>query len=257
MTNVTELLIQLNDIAIGYGRALMRPLSLTIRRGDFWGIVGPNGAGKTTLVKTILGLLRPFKGEVEFPAGKPRFGYVPQRHVLNKEYPLSAFDVVLMGRYPLLGIGRRPSQADRRRTLEEIERVGLGGLAVRRFSSLSGGQQQRMLIARALVADPDVLVLDEPTTGMDLPGEADILDFLSRLHREDGKTLLMIGHHISSVIRVVDHLCLINKDADLFEAGPIEDMLDERRLTACYGRLIAVSGEGRGLHVSVSEVNHG
>ena len=162
-----------------------------------------------------------------------------------------------MGRYPLLGIGRRPSQADRKRTLEEIDRVGLGDLAARRFSSLSGGQQQRMLIARTLVSDPDVLVLDEPTTGMDLPGEADILDFLSRLHREDNKTLLMIGHHIGSVIRVVEHLCLINKDADLFEAGPIGDMLDERRLTACYESPIAVSGKGHDLHVAVSEVNHG
>ena len=250
-------LILLDETTIGYGRALMRPLSLSIRQGNFWGVVGPNGAGKTTLVKTILGLLRPSKGQVAFPSGKPRIGYVPQRHVLNTDYPLSAFDVVLMGRYPRLGVGRSPGLKDRERAMEEIERVGLGELSTRRFSSLSGGQQQRMLIARALAADPDMLILDEPTTGMDLPGETDILDFLSRLHQAEGKTLLMIGHHIGSVIRVVDHLCLINKDADMFESGPLDEMLDTRRLSSCYGRSIAVSGTGRDLHVTAQEVDHG
>jgi len=224
-------IVKMEGTVIGYGRALTRPLDLTVRRGDFWGIVGPNGSGKTTLVKTILGLVRPVGGLVGFPSGPPRFGYMPQRHLLNPDYPLNALDVVVMGRTNRFPLGRGPSGDDRRRVREEIERVDMAALADRPFASLSGGQQQRILLARALASDPDVLVLDEPTTGMDLPGEADILSFLQGLHARTGLTILMIGHHIGKVIRVADHLCLINKDTDIFEAGPAQEMLQAEALS--------------------------
>ena len=248
--------IELKDVSIGYGRALLRPLDLTVRQGDFWGFVGPNGAGKTTLVKTVLGLLKTVSGEVRYPQGKPRFGYVPQRHLLNVNYPLSAADIVMMGRTDRIPLGRRPNAEDRRRVREEIERLGLTGIAGKRFGSLSGGQQQRALLARALVGDPDVLVLDEPTTGMDLPGETGILDFLENHHTCTGMTVLMIGHHIGSVVSVADHLCLIHKDADLFEAGPMSEMLTTERLTAAYGRPIEIDRHGRDVLVHAGEANH-
>lgn len=249
-----QTLFELGETTIGYGRALMRPLDLVVRRGDFWGLVGPNGAGKTTLVKTILGLLQPVEGRVGFPSGPLRFGYMPQRHLLNPDYPLTAHDVVMMGRTDRFPLGRGPSGDDRKRVQEEVEHVDMADLVDHSYASLSGGQQQRILLARALVADPDVLVLDEPTTGMDLPGEADILSFLNNLHSRTGLTILMIGHHIGKVIRVVDHLCLINQDTDLFEAGPVRRMLQAETLSKAYGRGIEVDRHGEDVLVHVQEV---
>ena len=254
MTAIEPTLLRLDNVQIGYdGRPLLRPLSLSIGRGEFWGVVGPNGGGKTTLLKTMLGLLSPVRGGVERGRPNLHFGYVPQRQALRASFPLTVYDVVLMGCYGQVGLGRGPTRDDRRRAREELERVGLAPLSGRRFSALSGGQQQKALMARALVADPDVLVLDEPTTGMDLPGEADILSFLRALHRETGKAVLMIGHHIASVAGVVDHLCLINKDDDLFETGSIETMLDAERLTLLYGREIGVERVRGEQHIYVCE----
>ncbi len=241
--------IEMTNTAIGYERALLRPFTLAVEEGDVWGIVGPNGSGKTTLVKTILGLLKPVSGAVRYPLGKPRFGYVPQRHLLNSDYPLTAFDVAMMGRTDRIGWGKRPSTEDRKRVQEEIERLGMGAAEKQPFASLSGGQQQRILLARALASDPDVLVLDEPTTGMDLPGETDILTFLKKHHQSTGITVLMIGHHIGSVVSVANHLCLINKDADLFDTGKMDDMLTDERLSSAYGRPIQVDRHGEDILV--------
>ncbi len=250
-------MIALEQVRIGYGGVpLLRPFDFHVAAGDFWGIVGPNGGGKTTLVKTIIGLNAPVSGAVRFRPRKPRFGYVPQRHVLPADYPLTAFDVVLMGRYDRLTLGARPSSGDRQRAAAELERVGMAGLADHRFGALSGGQQQRVLLARALAAEPDVLVLDEPTTGMDLPGEASILDFLRRIHAGRSMTILMIGHHISTVVSVVDHLCLINKDADLFDSGPLTELLTAERLSTAYRRPIEVAQAPGGYHVHAPEVEH-
>ena len=249
-------LIELSNTTIGYGRALLRPLSLAVREGDFWGVVGPNGAGKTTLIKTVLGLLKPVSGKIRYPVGKPRFGYVPQRHLLNADYPLTGFDVAMMGRTDRMGLGGRPKTDDRERVQEEIERLAMMSVSRRPFASLSGGQQQRILLARALASDPDVLVLDEPTTGMDLPGEADMLSFLKSHHNATGLTVLMIGHHIGSVVSVTDHLCLINKDADLFEAGAMNEMLTAERLSAAYSRPIEVDQHGETILVHAGEERH-
>ena len=254
---MTEPLIVLKNVTIGYGRPLMRPLALEIRRGEFWGLVGPNGAGKTTLVRTILGIVPPVSGALMFPEGRPRFGYVPQRHVLNRAYPLTALDVALMGRYDRLRLGQGPSDEDRKRAADALDRMGLADLASRRYARLSGGQQQKALMARALASDPDVLILDEPTTGMDLPGEFDILSFLKRLQGETRITIVMIGHHLDSVASVADHLCFINKDDDLFEAGSVEAMLDADRLSGLYGRRVTTSRHDAGWLIRAEEERHG
>jgi ABC-type Mn2+/Zn2+ transport system ATPase subunit len=241
--------IALERVQIGYGRVpLMGALTFEVGAGHFWGIVGPNGGGKTTLVKTLIGIIPPVGGGVRFAGGAPRFGYVPQRHVVPSNYPLTAFDVALMGRYSS-SIGSRPTDADRRRTLEELDRIDMAKRAHLPFDALSGGQKQRVLLARALASEPEVLVLDEPTTGMDLPGESAILSLLRHLHAERGMTILMIGHHISSVVSVADHLCLINKDVGLFAAGTLDEMLSQERLTEVYGRPIEVERTHGGFHV--------
>jgi len=240
MKKSDEVLVELDRVEIGYGRALMRPLSIKIERGEFWGVVGPNGAGKTTLVKTMLGLIKPVSGICEYPSRRPRFGYVPQRHALNPDFPLSALDIVLMGMYPSLGMGRSLCPQHKRRALEVLAMSGLDGIASRRYSSLSGGQQQRVLVARALTGDPDLLILDEPTAGMDLAGEADITEFLKGLKNRDGMTIVMVGHHLETVVQVVDHICLINWETGLFKAGVASELLETEVLTALYGRRIEV-----------------
>jgi ABC-type Mn2+/Zn2+ transport system ATPase subunit len=147
-------------------------VSFAVAPGSFTALIGPNGAGKSTLLRILLGLLRPDRGEVEIfgaPAGdrgRP-IGYVPQRVKLPAGFPLTVSEVVLMGRYGRLGLLRRPGAADRTLAAEALAQVGMSELAGRRFSDLSGGQQQRALIARALAGEPHLLLLDEPTAGLD------------------------------------------------------------------------------------------
>jgi ABC-type Mn2+/Zn2+ transport system ATPase subunit len=185
-------LLAVHKLAIGYGHtALLSDINLTIDQGDWWGIVGPNGAGKTTLLKTLLGIIPALGGRIERRAGLS-FGYVPQRGVIDDIFPLPALDVVVMGRYPRIGPCRRVTRADRELALRYMERVGIAHLARKPFRSLSGGQKQRTLIARGLAPEPDVLVLDEPTDGMDIAGEAGLWSDLD-LHRASGLTL-MISH---------------------------------------------------------------
>jgi manganese/iron transport system ATP-binding protein len=255
--HMKELLIRLADTGIGYGLPLLRPLSLDLRRGEFWGLVGPNGAGKTTLARTLLGLMKPVSGRVEVHGGSMRTSYTPQRHRLNPSYPVSAFDVVLMGRTAFVPVGRRPGPDDRRRAAEELERLGMTPLGKELFRSLSGGQQQRVLLARALAADPDLLVLDEPVEGMDLLGTSDILRFLKGVNAAGRMAVLMISHQLDEVIDAVDHLCFIDQHTDLFEAGPTAEMAKPEKLSKLYGRPVSAHlCDGR-THVHVQEVGHG
>jgi len=249
--------ITLDNVVLGHaGRPLLRPISISVSAGDFWGIVGPNGAGKSTLIKTIVGLIPAVGGAVQLAQPLPRFGYVPQQHALSAHYPLTAFDVVLMGRTGMLRLGQRPKAQDLARTHEELSRIGMAAVAQHQFAALSGGQKQRVLMARALVSDPDVLVLDEPTAGMDLPGEESILAFLRRLHAERKMAVLMVGHHISNVARVATHLCLINKDTSLFEAGPAAALLTSTCLSRVYNQPIAVERVNGAVQVFAQEQPH-
>jgi manganese/zinc/iron transport system ATP- binding protein len=250
---VNEFLIGLHGVEIGYARALLRPVSLELRRGEFWGVVGPNGAGKTTLAKTLLGLLPPVSGRIERCGRSLRASYTPQRHRLNPSYPLSAFEVVLMGRAAYLPLGRGPGADDRRRAEEELARLDILGLAGRLFRTLSGGQQQRVLLARALAVDPDVLVLDEPAEGMDLLGTSDILRFMKGVNAAGRMLVLMISHHLDDVISSVDHLCFINQYAELFDAGPAEAMASAEKLSSLYGRQVETHTCAGKTHVHVRE----
>lgn len=227
--------IRLDHLVIGYrGRSILsREIALTIRKGEFWGIVGPNGAGKTTLIKTILEIIPPVKGSVEKAAGLT-FGYVPQRGTLDDIFPLTALDVVLMGRYSRIGPLRWVKKPDRDLASHYLDRVGIAHLAHRPFRSLSGGQKQRTLIARGLAAEPDILILDEPTDGMDLAGESGIMRLIVDLHRESGITILMITHILNLVANFAERLMLIHGEQDLFETGLTTGLLDNHRLKEIY-----------------------
>lgn len=234
-------LLELRQVEVGYhGAPVLPPFDLTIAGGDAVGIVGPNGSGKTTLVRTMLGLLKPIRGSVQFPQKrKPRFGYVPQRASVDVSFPLTAYEVALMGRYGLIGAGRRPRAIDLERTRAALKDVGALELGDRPFHALSGGQRQRVLVARALAAEPEILVLDEPTTGMDLPSERAMLD-LVRSFTARGIAVILISHQLGAVADHVESLVLLAGRDHPVAVGSRGDLLTTARLSKIYERPIAV-----------------
>jgi len=226
-------LVSFEGVSLGYGkRAILRDLHFALPEGDFLGLVGPNGAGKTTVLRALLGTLAPLAGTVKRVEGL-RFGYVPQRDQVSAHFPLRVLDVVLMGRYDRIGLGRRPGKQDEVLAYRALEQVGITDLADRRLTSLSGGQKQRTLIARALVGDPNVLVLDEPTTGMDLVSTTQILGLVRDLHERDGLTVLMVSHALNEVANYVERIALVVRGQ--FRVGPVDEILNEVTLREVYG----------------------
>jgi ABC-type Mn2+/Zn2+ transport system ATPase subunit len=168
-----------------------------------------------------------------------RFGYVPQRDQVDYDYPLTALDVVLMGRYDRIGLGRRPSADDRGHALRALQQVGIPDLADRHLRNLSGGQRQRTLMARALAGDPNILVLDEPTNGMDLVSTTQILGLVRDLHERSGITVLMVSHALNEVANYVERIALVMNEA--FRIGTVAEIMNETVLSDMYGIPVEVS----------------
>ena len=230
--------IQLQDLRLGYeSRAVLEDISLTIERGEFVALLGPNGAGKTTLLRGLLGLIPVLSGRIEYGfdrlASPP--GYVPQRETLDPIFPLSAFEVVLMGTYARLAPLRTVSRRQRRLATTCLEQVGLAHLADRPFWLLSGGQKQRVLIARALAVEPQILMLDEPTSGVD-PGAATvIMDLIAQLNRERGLTVVLVSHHLRLVRSLVRSVIWVEEGHA--RKGTTESMLAPDRVADIFGTL--------------------
>jgi len=251
-------LITFTNATLGYGNhIILRGITFAVDAGEYFGLVGPNGAGKTTIVRAILGSLRPLSGTVKVarPDGLPvRFGYVPQRDTVDYVLPYTAREVVMMGRYRDLGLLRRPGAKDREAVARSIAHVQMEAMADRPFRNLSGGQKQRALIARALACDPDVLVLDEPTNGMDLASRIAILDLVRELHREGSLTVLLVSHLLDDVANHVHRLAVVERE--VFSVGPVDEVLTGENLSAIYnmpvevqrshGRTIIIAGGGNG-----------
>jgi zinc transport system ATP-binding protein len=226
-------LVRFDGVTLGYGRhVVLSDLNFEIPTGDFLGLVGPNGAGKTTILRAILGTHRPIAGTVTV-APHLRFGYVPQRDSVDYGFPLKVVDVVLMGRYDRIGLGRRPTKQDREHAVRALEHVGIAHLAEQQLGALSGGQKQRTLIARALVGEPTLLVLDEPTNGMDLVSTTQILSLVRELHERDRLTVLMVSHALNEVANYVDRIALTMQGA--FRIGSVEEIVTESTLSSMYG----------------------
>jgi ABC-type Mn2+/Zn2+ transport system ATPase subunit len=229
-------LVTLEDVSLGYdGRPVVEHVSLAIARGEFAALLGPNGAGKTTLFRGILGLVPVLAGRIDYGfdrRARPP-GYVPQKETLDPIFPLTALEVVLMGTYaglpPLWPVGRR-RRALARRCLEQ---VGLPELGARPFWNLSGGQKQRVLIARALAAEPPLLLLDEPTSGIDPGAEAAIMDVIARLHREQGLTVVLVSHHLRLVRSLVATVVWVEGGA--VTKGPTAELRAPARLASILG----------------------
>lgn len=238
MTPPPEPLVRFDRVTLGYGRrAVLSNLTFEIPNGDFLGLVGPNGSGKTTILRAILGTLKPLSGTVTVRQGL-RFGYVPQRDSVDYGFPLRVLDVVLMGRYDRIGLGRRPRRDDRDRAKQALTHVGIPHLADAHLGALSGGQKQRTLIARALVGEPDILVLDEPTNGMDLVATTQILSLVRDLHERDKLTVLMVSHALNEVANYVNRIALTMEGA--FRIGSVDQILDEHTLSSMYGIAVEV-----------------
>jgi ABC-type Mn2+/Zn2+ transport system ATPase subunit len=203
---MSESLIALRDVSLGYdGRPVLGHVDLIIERGEFLALLGPNGAGKTTLLRGLLGLIPVLGGRIDYDFNRLETppGYVPQRDTLDPIFPLSALEVVLMGTYAKLRPAWPAGRREHERARACLGEVGLAGLAHRPFWILSGGQKQRVLIARALAVDPDVLILDEPTSGIDREAEATIMGLIARLNRERNLTVVLVSHHLGLVRSMV------------------------------------------------------
>lgn len=234
-------LIELSRVEVGYhGAPVLPPIDLTIASGDAVGIVGPNGSGKTTLVRTMLDLQKPVRGAVTFPLRRrPRFGYVPQRAAADAVFPLTVLEVTLMGRYGLLGPLRRPRAADVEKARAALRDVDAEELGERPFHALSGGQRQRVLVARALASEPEILVLDEPTNGLDLPSERAMMD-LVRSFTARGIAVVLISHQLGAVADHVETLVVVAGHDHPAAVGPRAELLTSERLSRIYERPIVV-----------------
>jgi ABC-type Mn2+/Zn2+ transport system ATPase subunit len=203
---VSDPVVNLRDASFGYdGYPVLQHVSLTIERGEFLALLGPNGAGKTTLLRGILGLIPVMSGTIAYGfdrlASPP--GYVPQRETLDPIFPLTAFEVVLMGTYARLPLLRPVGRRERSRAAGCLDQVGLGPQGGQPFWALSGGQKQRVLIARALAVEPEILLLDEPTAGVDVAAEDVILELIAKLNRERGLTVGIVCHHLPRIRSLV------------------------------------------------------
>jgi len=236
-------LLELRQAAIGHRHhAILRGVDLAIAADDFLALVGPNGGGKTTLLQSLLGTLPLLAGRREL--SRPvRIGYVPQRDQVDPIWPLTAGEVVLMGRTPSLGPWRRPGPGDRAAVRSSLARVGIEELHDRRYGELSGGQRQRTLIARALAAEPELLAVDEPTSGMDPAAELATMDVLRDLHDIGHLAVVMVSHRLDAVANHARRLAFVDKDGGLFRVGPLDEMLRPEALSALYGRAVVVREE--------------
>jgi zinc transport system ATP-binding protein len=213
------LTLQLDNVSFAYGSGppVLRGVDLAVERGEFVAIAGPNGGGKTTLLRLVLGLEQPTAGRVRLLA--QRLGYLPQRAQAGVDAPLTVRELVAAGRAPRARLLGPLTAADREAVRDSIDRVGLAHHADRRLATLSGGQQQRAFIAKALAAEPELLVLDEPTTGVDAEAQEAIAGLLERLRQELGMTILYVSHEFGAVERFVKRIVLVRGEI-VFDGPP-------------------------------------
>lgn len=244
---MADTVVELSHVTYGYGEHLvLEDVSLQVERGDFLGLVGPNGGGKTTLLRVILGVIRPQSGRVML-FGAPvhtlrersRIGYLAQRAThYDQRFPATVREVVGMGRYGRVGLGRRLTRVDWQKVDKAIDLVDLGEQRNRVVGRLSGGQQQRVFIARALASQPDLLVLDEPTVGVDARVTAEFYSLLARLHTQLGLTIIMVSHDIGAIVTQVTRLACINRT--LVQHACPEHLLESGRLSELYGTPVSL-----------------
>lgn len=249
---VSDLTVTRNELIV------LDSVTLVVNRGEFTAVVGPNGSGKTTLVKAVLGLVKPDRGTVEvfglqvdkLGDARSKIGYVPQIFDIDLNFPITVFEAVLMGTYGRIGVGRRPKPQDREAAMHALEKVGVANLKDRSIARLSSGQRQRVFIARALANDPELLVLDEPTTGVDVATTGNLYTILRQL-KQEGVTIVLVSHDIGVVATYVDTVACLN--TSLVAHCRPDDAGCTAALTNMYGCHTAFLHHGEAPHIVVED----
>lgn len=230
------------------GVVALKDISLSITGGEFVGVIGPNGSGKTTLCRAVLGLMAPVEGHLHiFDCAcdelrchhRAKIGYLPQKGVVDRNFPVTVLETVMMGRYGALGLFHRPGRHDRAIAIDALAHVGMESHKDTALGHLSGGQQQRVFIARALAQQPKVLLLDEPTTGLDITTQHNVIELVQHLHEELKLTVLLITHDINMIRSRVDRLVLLK--TRLFATGPPAEVLKADILRQVYGKDLVIT----------------
>lgn len=235
------MMLEVQDLAVRYqNHSVLDHVSFSLPRGKLVAIVGPNGAGKTTLLKTTLGLVKPQQGKIHFfgyPLKKVRrkVAYIPQKESVDWDFPITVRDLVLMGRYGLRGFFSRPNLEDKKAVERYLTMVGLEALGSRQISQLSGGQQQRAFLARALIQEADLYLMDEPFTGIDSASAHAIITILKRL-RDEGKTLVAVHHDLTSIPHIFDWVLLLNHS--IIAVGEVEKVFTKENIKKAYGEYL-------------------
>lgn len=235
-----------NGVTLANGaQYALRDVSFQVERGEQIAVVGPNGAGKSTLFKLIVGTIKPSRGAVQLFGHAPDrhicIAYVPQRSQIDWSFPATVEDVVMMGRVGKIGLFRRPGRRDWTLVHDSLQRVNAVHLARKQIGELSGGQQQRVFIARALAQEAELLLLDEPLAGLDVPSQEAIFEILNNL-RPDGVTVLVATHDLSVAAERFDRVMLLNHKMIAF--GPATAVFSTENLLAAYGGHVHVVGSG-------------
>lgn len=234
--------ISLNNVWVKYNsHVVLKEINLTVDKKEIITIVGPNGSGKTTLLRTIMGFKETSKGTVRILQQKPKkalrngiFGYLPQNENLDKSFPVDVFDVVAMSRFSQKGFLERLTETDKNIIHESLEKVEMKPQIHTHFGNLSGGQQQRVLIARALASNPKILILDEPSTGLDAVAQDRFYQLLVKIRDHEKLTIIMVSHDIGAVSSIVDKVACLNKRIH-FHGSP-EGCLDQENVEKVFGK---------------------
>ena len=251
--------VEFDCVSFGYGAELvLQDIHLHLHSGQFAALVGPSGAGKTTLLKILLGLLTPTRGHVTLATAAgwehshPRIGYVPQLETVDWNFPMTVTQLVLLGRTEQAGLWPWPSREDRRRLKTVLDNLEIGELAKRHIRDLSGGQQQRVFLARALISDPDLLVLDEPTSGVDMRTAENLLHRLAELNR-GGMTILITTHDLNAAAAHLPWVVCLNRR--IIAEGTPEAVFTEPILNETYqGDMLVFRQDGM---ILVQQKPHG
>ncbi len=234
--------IEIEDLTVSYAdKPALWDVDLEVIQGSLCAIIGPNGAGKSTLIKAIIGLLKPLAGKIQihkqnFKTPQNTIGYVPQRQSINWDFPINVLDVVLMGLYRKIGWCRWIDKQNKKLAMESLETVGMHESYKTQISDLSGGQQQRVFLARALVQDPNIFLMDEPFQGVDTTTENTIIKILRSLKKK-GKTTLVVHHDLHSITKNFDDVIMLN--VRLIAAGKVKKVFTEKNLKLAYGGKIS------------------
>src|SRR5512137_1437045 len=196
--------------------AVLEDINLDLVAGDFLGLIGPNGGGKSTLLKAMLGLIKADRGSIAIfglqpAAARSRVGYVPQKTVFDQSFPVKALEVVLMGRYSRTGLMHRYGPQDHQAALRALAAVSMEDRALREIGALSGGEQQRVFVARSLVSDPELLLLDEPTAGVDSAQQTEFYDLLCHLNRNLRIAIVLVSHDVTAISKYVSKIACLNQ----------------------------------------------